>query len=342
MAEDVQPVLGEFQDTKQPLLNSSRRTATGASLRGITSNLFRRDTSPVAEPGRNNAADTRGPLGLTTLHEPDGTQCLVDIIFVHGLGGGSRKTWSAAPTDDAFWPKSWLPQDPDFKEARIHTYGYSSDWGKRTKSILSMEDFAQELLATMSNHPVLRRSRSRIILVGHSMGGCVAKRAYTLARDNVTYEELASRFHSLFFLGTPHRGSNLALVLRNVLQFAWGSKPFVDDLAPDSSILTAMNDEFRAYANDLRLWSFFETLPMSGLNKLVVDKVSATLGFGNEEVSFMDADHRNVCKFHSQDDPNYQKLRNSLSNAIDQIKSENRVAKIPGRSFLCVACPNNY
>lgn len=186
---------------------------------------------------------------------------------------------------------------------------------------MNIHDFAQSLLAAVKNYPPIRRSQTQIILVGHSIGGCIVKKAYVLARQSHIHEELASRFHSMFFLGTLHCGSNLAATLGNILQVTRGSKPYVDDLAPDSAILTAMNDDFRAYTYNLHLWSFFETAPMPRLNKLVVDKVSDTLGFGNEEVSYMDADQRNVCKFRNQQDPNYRKLRSSLCSTIDMVKT---------------------
>ena len=37
-------------------------------------------------------ADTWGPLGLNLLHSPP--EPLIDFIFVHGLRGGSIKTWT--------------------------------------------------------------------------------------------------------------------------------------------------------------------------------------------------------------------------------------------------------
>lgn len=303
--------------SKEKEIPRSTRRTTGYSIRA----LFRRPAA--SKETEQPSLDPHGPLGLHTLFQPEtGEPYLVDIVLVHGLGGGSRKSWSLSPSrDGSFWPQSWLPQDPDFQQTRIHSYGYDSNWGTRTKSVLNIHDFAQSLLAAIKNYPPIRRSQTSIILVGHSMGGCIVKKAYVLARQSHIHQDFASRFHSMFFLGTPHRGSNLAATLGNILQVTSGSKPYVDDLAPDSAILTAMNDEFREYAYDLNLWSFFETKPMPRLNKLVVDKVSATLGFGNEEVSFMDADHRNVCKFRNQQDPNYRKLRNSLSSAIDMVKS---------------------
>jgi hypothetical protein len=36
--------------------------------------------------------DKKGPLGLNTLHDP--LDAIADLIFVHGLGGGSQSTWT--------------------------------------------------------------------------------------------------------------------------------------------------------------------------------------------------------------------------------------------------------
>lgn len=247
---------------------------------------------------------------------------MVDIVFVHGIGGSSRKTWAYSGDEDKFWPQSWLPADPDFEDARIHSFGYSADWGKRTTTTMNIHDFAQSLIGEIRNNPLIRRSDTRIILVGHSMGGCLAKKAYILARQDPGLEDLASRIRSMFFLGTPHRGSDLAGILRNMLQVTWNSKPYISDLVSNSAALAEINDTFRHYSTNLRLWSFFETLPASNrLDVLVVDKFSATLGYSNEEISAMDADHRHVCKFKSQLDPNYRKVRNALSSAMDSIRA---------------------
>ncbi|KAK4175485.1 hypothetical protein QBC36DRAFT_23661 [Triangularia setosa] len=269
------------------------------------------------------ADDEKGVLGLTTLHEPEPlTSPIADIVFVHGLGGGSRKTWSYSPDPTHYWPRAWLPADADFSHVRIHTFGYKADWGERKQSVLDIHGFGQTLLGALRNDPGIRRTGTRIILVGHSMGGCVAKKAYILARQDPTAADLASRVHSIFFLGTPHRGSDMAAVLENMLAVAWGRKPFVTDLIPNSSALSAINDAFRHIAPDIRLWSFYETLPVkSAMNRIVVERHSATLGFHNEEIAAMDADHRHVCKFESPSDPNYKMLRNALLTAVDAIRS---------------------
>ncbi|POR32065.1 Uncharacterized protein TPAR_07738 [Tolypocladium paradoxum] len=263
----------------------------------------------------------KGLLGLNTLHDP-GDRVLVDIIFIHGLAGGSRKTWTDSSNPSSFWPQSWLPVDPDFHQARFHSYGYDAEWRDRTKGFMDIHDFSQSLLKEMENNKSIWQSNSRIILVGHSMGGCVAKKTYVLARQSPSHEQLAARFHSFFFLATPHRGSNLAKVIRNWMQLTGAPKPYLKDLSANSDALTEANLSFQPYARDLHIWSFFETRPMSDIPEvLVVDKFSAVLGYSNEEVSPMDADHRRICKFKNQDDPNYRKVRNALCRAVDLIRA---------------------
>ncbi|KAL8393112.1 hypothetical protein RB595_003053 [Gaeumannomyces hyphopodioides] len=266
----------------------------------------------------------KGPLGLTTVSSsPPPTPPAVDIIFVHGLAGGSRKTWSFSPHLNHFWPGAWLPEDPDFRHARIHTFGYRADWVERQQSSWSILTFARTLVGAIKDDPDIRRDATRIILVGHSLGGCVCKKAYILARQDPTSQDLARRVHSIFFLGTPHRGSNLAIALENMMTVAWGKKPFVSDLVPNSDALSEMNEAFRHLAPDLRLCSFYETLPVRTkvMNRIVVEKESATLGYPGEQILGMDADHRQVCKFATPSDPNYKILRNALVTSIDMARA---------------------
>jgi hypothetical protein len=71
----------------------------------------------------------------------------VDIIFVHGLGGSSRRTWAKDHNPDFFWPLKFLPFEPGIREARISTFGYNANFrGGGRKNKLSMLDFAKNLL----------------------------------------------------------------------------------------------------------------------------------------------------------------------------------------------------
>jgi len=95
--------------------------------------------------------DFVGSLGLNLLYAPPFP--LIEFIFVHGLRGGSRKTWSYSSNAYQYWPKEWLPRDPEFKNVRIFSFGYNSDWGDRSESILNIHDFGKYLLSEIANSP---------------------------------------------------------------------------------------------------------------------------------------------------------------------------------------------
>ena len=278
----------------------------------------------------NEEGDLKGPLGLCLVFEPSET--LVDLIFVHGLRGGSRKTWSKTEDPYHFWPKEWLPRDPGFKNVRIHSFGYNADWGETKQSFLNIQDFGKSLLLAIHDCPQIRAAGDTpLILVGHSMGGLVSKKAYILARQDAAFQELARRFYGILFLATPHRGSNSAQLLSNVLRATMllSSKPYIGDLERGSEMLQSINNEFRQYSDDLQLRSFYETLKTAiGIKSvLIVDKESATLGYPNEKSALINASHRSICKFETPSDPNYIIVRNALLSCIRDITEQLAVAK---------------
>lgn len=263
--------------------------------------------------------DSKGPLGLNHLHSP--SEPLIDFIFVHGLGGGSRKTWSKTSSVTHYWPQEWLPKDPAFKNVRVHSFGYDSDWVKGKDNCLNIHHFGKSLLGEMSMSPYLADADTPIVLIGHSMGGLVIKKAYILARQGAAYETLAKRFHTIYFLATPHRGSDSAKLLNNILQIAYSSRAYVVDLKRGSGAIQSINDEFRRYSADIDIWSFYETrkLNMGVFSTLIVDPDSATLGYPEEKQMPMNADHRSICKFEKPTDRNYVILRNALASTVSSI-----------------------
>ena len=112
----------------------------------------------------------------------------------------------------------------------------------------------------------------------------------------------------------------------NILKISYGQKAFISDLERNSSLISSTNDSFRHYAEDLRLWSFYETFPSQIVltSALIVDKSSATLGYAREHISPLTADHRGVCKFDLPSDPNYKTLRNAFITTIDTILSQSK------------------
>jgi hypothetical protein len=125
---------------------SSRKAFTFRSIVGRTD----RAAEPFEKTGK-------GPIGLTTIFEPD-EPGIVDIIFVHGLNGGSKGTWTQNGDPALFWPETWLSKDEAFRDVRIHTFGYNSNWGER--SILDINDFATSLLASIQTSPSISQDES--------------------------------------------------------------------------------------------------------------------------------------------------------------------------------------
>jgi WD40 repeat protein len=162
-----------------------------------------------------------------------------------------------------------------------------------------------------------------MILVGHSMGGLVVKKAYILSHQNREFETLARRIFAIFFLATPHQGAGIADTLARILSIAPGSRPFVQDLSPTSPVLQSINEEFPNYSDNLKLFSFFEIEPMKiGIvAKLIVEKHCAVMNYPNERRTYLNANHRNVAQFSQQTDPSYLAVRNALATTIASKRS---------------------
>jgi hypothetical protein len=112
----------------------------------------------------------KGRQGLTTLYEPPNPP-IVDLIFVHGLNGGSQSTWTKNDIS-TFWPKEWLKEDAHFADAcRIHTFGYNS--GVSEKSVLSVADFSHKLLAAIHDAPTIPRWQKVCSIVCRPASGCL-------------------------------------------------------------------------------------------------------------------------------------------------------------------------
>lgn len=105
----------------------------------------------------DSSADTVGPLGLRPLHLSAEPQ--VDLVFVHGLRGGSIKTWRKGDDPRLYWPQNWLPLDPDFQNANIHSFGYNADFRETKDSILNVHDFGRALLGEMRISPHIRKRK---------------------------------------------------------------------------------------------------------------------------------------------------------------------------------------
>ena len=119
---------------------STLHTAHGDQVEAPSSQLQTTNTI------QNDAHSFPGKIGINIVHEPQDHNA--DIIFVHGLGGGSRRSWCHAKDTTLFWP-GWLPELEPLQKTRIFTFGYNADViasADAEKVEKKIETFAIELL----------------------------------------------------------------------------------------------------------------------------------------------------------------------------------------------------
>ena len=87
--------------------------------------------------------------------------------------------------------------------------------------------------------------------------------AYITGQNDKEYVDMISQVKSIVFLSTPHRGGNGAEPLSQLLQVFNMSKEYIKELASTSPFLQNINDDFSNMCQDLKLFSFYETLKTS-------------------------------------------------------------------------------
>jgi hypothetical protein len=267
------------------------------------------------------------PDGVKVLHDcPD---AVIDICFVHGLTGDRESTWTARG-QSAPWPKNLLP--PKLGEAaRILTYGYDAYVVRRgIAGSNRLIDHATNLLHDLATDRSSSNASSRpLILVAHSLGGLVCKKALLISRNNPE-ADLRGVFDCVkgtVFLGTPHKGSWMADWAR-IPASAIGlvksaNKSLLGILETDDEFLESIQVEFWSMVRGLRetgrrfeVACFFEELPLLGVGK-VVSKESATLeGYAAFSIH---ANHSDMVRFASAEENGFKRLLGVLASWTEQI-----------------------
>ncbi|KAF2229076.1 hypothetical protein EV356DRAFT_494418 [Viridothelium virens] len=316
--------------------HSSRSSLSPSNEEGDcrTINPLSQLSTPTNLPIRKYSETDPGPLGLNVIYTPENGH-KADIVFVHGLGGGSRWTWSKSRNPELLWPLTFLPLEPDICLARILSFGYNANFKKAGSVGTVVLDFAKELLfdlkyARDEAKRDLKMGRVPLIFVVHSMGGLIVKEAYIQGQNDPEYEEIIRAISAITFLATPHRGTNLAETLNRILQLTIisNSKQYISELARNSFSLQKLNEQFRHIAPRLDIVSFYETQPtplgLMNAQLMVLEKDSSVLGYPGETSKALNADHHGICKFDSPRDPNYITVRNVLKSLVAKIISTSR------------------
>lgn len=127
----------------------------------------------------------------------------------------------------------------------------------------------------------------------------------------------------LIFLGTPHLGSAIdkkkrLQVLKTIAKAAFTEVPpkLESALELHSDELADLADDFRKITlwteRKLTIYTYYETKTTASAGELIVDQVSARLGYDNETPQPMQADHEGMTKFVNDDDAGFENLWGKL------------------------------
>ena len=232
-------------------------------------------------------------IKLHLVHD-GGDASLAAIVFIHGLGGGFFTTWKHDLDDDgSFWP-GWLSGNfPRFSVFTVDYEAAMTEW--RGGHALNIRDRATTLNDYLKHDQ--RLQGVPLVLIGHSMGGLIAKRMLfdsALDRD-VGPLNWIEQTCGVIFVATPHIGSDM------VPKSTWKRRlsrtsSATNDMARDDPLLTELDDWYRtdSQGHGIRSWAFKETKDTIGFR--IVDADSADPRVTGVKPSLIDGDHIQIAK----------------------------------------------
>ncbi|KAL9579751.1 MAG: hypothetical protein Q9203_006566, partial [Teloschistes exilis] len=256
----------------------------------------------------------------------------IDIIFVHGLGSNPDTTWG--PRDGQCWVSDCLPQDIPLsfhKDIRIFFYNYDSYW-KRDAVQARLWSLGKSLLDQITSEirGTEEEQTRNLVFVAHSYGGLVIKQALIQASTNPLFANIADYTRTVFFLGTPHRGSNFSVwgsIAARALQPLGSNPSLLQEVAYDSLLLQDLHEEFEnVIGNKLRAIKFYEQRKTQILKVWFIQWEEWCVREQSAKYSKVDniglpVDHYGLNKFGSKDE-NYRMIFRKLLETIKPIVSQ--------------------
>ncbi|KAK9439998.1 ankyrin repeat protein [Metarhizium brunneum] len=294
----------------------------------------------------------------------------VDIITVPCPGGHPLRSWNRdglmsryygalsmrdpEVKDDADRPTpSWVRQGirREADKARILLYEHPEmDEGT------TLHTLADELLRNLQRLREIEHDERPILFIGHSLGGLAVKMALVKASNEARYENILRQCYGVAFFGTPHQGSSyfslpsLACSIQSLLQLSSPLPPSVTHhLRVGNSVLTHLDEDFKAASNDLQVWTFYETIDsrLSGGNATagpdsrdvdftapLTSMKSAILGMRQERIFPLQSDHANMASFGRHNVHTLQMFLKQLAHQVCHADTNARAKESSGQWTL--------
>lgn len=162
-------------------------------------------SQPAAAPAPTPVAALSAPQSATGYVQPQKAGAERVVVFVHGVLGDARQTWTAS--NGAYWP-DMLRKDDAFADDDVFVYDYPTPIFAASYSI---DELADNLRLVLDQYSVFDEHK-QVVFICHSMGGLVV-RAFLLKYQKDDY---ASRVPMIYFLATPTSGSEVSQLAKLV------------------------------------------------------------------------------------------------------------------------------
>jgi pimeloyl-ACP methyl ester carboxylesterase/GTPase SAR1 family protein len=228
--------------------------------------------------------------------------CKADIIFVHGLGGDFKSTWSPKNKPVYYFPKLLQKDLPDVRIWSLDYPAHKTNWTEKG-ACMSLYDRASNVINLLTAKNI---GEVPIIFICHSLGGLLVKKILRISDDIDNKSKVAQSIKRILeqtkgvcFIATPHRGSNLANISEYINKFFIGIPRFselVKELKANAPELRELDSWYRNNIGklDVETGAFREDIKIAGL--WVVDESSADPLVSGCLVIPIDANHEMICK----------------------------------------------
>lgn len=262
-------------------------------------------------------------LSIQPLHKEGSNGFLIDVFFVHGLGGDAINTWHPDKRPQDLWPK-WLADDhPDMA---VWTIGYpakATKWGGEGAG-MALPDRGKQVLDYLVASGFGHRP---IAFVAHSLGGLLVKQILraSVGLGVAKYRAIGEKTRGVIFLATPHAGSDLSGLAEGLSLFSRPTEE-VKDLRANNPYLLDLADWYRNQAPnlDISTYAFRENRKLAN-NLWVVEPASADPGISGALCIPQDEDHFSIAKPTDRQHPVYVGVRSTLATLVQLERERNKL-----------------